>query len=1377
MARSPYAIRKGFEYQDLVCCLNLLDLLETESLDLEFEIESDEAEHVDDLVLFDGPSSVVAKQIKFHVDQDYAESFDTVTKRRTPRSSSLLEKLYQGWKSLKETGRQSVRIEFISSNPAERGRFKLGPVIETATGRFRDKFFSHADYQRPLGAFKSLLRIEEDELRAFLADVEWRFSYESIDGLRRLTARSLKRLHLPFDDDAVSRLLELVGALATSNAGTLTLRTFVQKLWQTSRFRDACEQSFSTVDFAASQQRRANKVKVALVSLEILPALVGSRYACLEEPLPLQDYRFGISATDREGLLDLNRASWRQEYIDWLTQRVDALLSVLAEKEPDIVVFPRLSLPLQIASHVAEWGREHRVHCAVGGHSLPDSEKERALYEAGLNISLPNLEAEGEVPSDLVLDAIVRFDRAGRASISQLESPYAKGEVVISPAESIALQTADGWITAVLVPSKSVAKDYLARSPSRPELAIIAGGTHTPEVYDELAQHTALPGLPVVVCSSDAHIASTAFVLDPQAPTLRHSDSWEGLRVFEIEYIRSHTRWDAETRSIDSLPLVYHPSPSTLTPDCYEQLRGSPASRHDAIVRLQTGQPVFAIVSNSESPAEFFYRRAKEADAAIRGKLAQASTGQITEFSSKSLPAIGEQLEKLRKEAFLPQEFSPPPQKLIPRRSSLFFNRTKEKADIGQFLSPTSDKTILLLHGTPGIGKKELLTEVQRVQPDRQNWIRFRCPPNATLLEALAQLLVRLGVTIALPKQADRSVFKQIIEATEKAGATVIVFEEAHNLPISREHHDHALFLEMLGTFCSDAHRKTKLILISDWRGHLQFSGSHRMEPLYVDGLQDEYVVELLQEHLVENPCRYEQPTIDELRSLASKLHGHPFMARLAAVVLEEHSIAEVFEKLYSRMETRNFILGRLLGGIALSEKERGLLEFASILQLPVSSEAFIQYGGPSANALLEVLLNRFLMVGEEGRYRLHPVLTEFYRLGVQDAATLKRLHGLGFEYYAKLAKRRQLTVEERNEYVYHGVSSQQSLDLADMQMFAGSIRTALENAVRSRDWGSVENAARQLLFVWPYDVSGQIAMGLALDASGREHEAEQFTPSLEQVSAETLWIALEFVKSRIRKRDYDGAERSLAVVQQRFSNEPRVTLVEAQLHERKGETEEAVACCEVIVARPNVKDADAFAAALVLRDANRLDLLVKHLQSHRERGGMRNEGLLRMYSLASVLTNHDPHEGLQVLSDMWDAAPSDGYVVADYASALIASRRTADAQAVLDRGRDEVPRRSQGFRSLLETYACLFEKQGRFHDAFRMYREAIGASPNHLHLYRKFAHCLIDAAAAYRSEGRSAQEDGAVAEAKQILGKLLQMAPLDSWAADALHEVEHRAY
>lgn len=1374
MARSPYAIRKGFEYQDLYCGYIILSLIETESLDLEFEIESDEAYHVDDLVVFESVDSVVGHQVKFHVDQEHVESFESLTNRRTPKSKALLEKLYRGWKSLKDIG-STVRVEFVSSNPAEPGRYKLGPAIETATGTFRQKFFDHNDYRRKRELLKALLDVEDDELKNFLSDVVWRLSYESIDGLRRLVTQCLKRLHLPFDEDAIARLMELTGGLSTSSQGRLTLRSFVQRLWAISRFRDACEQQFPSVDFGTSQQRRANTIGVAIVSLESLPAMMGSRYACLEEPFPFPDFRFGISATDREGLLDQNRASWKQEYAEWLSLRVRTILSTVPLDDVDIIIFPRFSLPIEAASVVAEWGRNNRVHAAIGGHSLPDTEKARTFYDTDLNITVPHDE-DIESSHDLILDALLRCDRVGRLSISQLDSPYSKSESVIRNVDAVALETDDGWINAVVIPSKSIAREFLGRNPARPEIAIVSSGVHACEAYEELMQNEAFEGLPVLLCSADSHIRPNAQILDRSAPTPAHSDAWEGVHVYSIKYDRSHTGWSASVETKYAIPLVYDRDNSELSPECFESLKGSPASRNDAIHRLQSGHEIPATLCQAESAAEFFYRRAKEAEAEVREKLSDASPQQIAALS-KTLEEISKSLESLRIEAMLPIQFTPPPQKLIPQRSSQFFNRAKEKADIGRFFSTTNDNQVLLLHGPPGIGKKELLAEVQRVQADRRNWVRFRCSPDSRLIEILAQLLVRLGSNDAPPHQVDQAVFRKVIQSAEVSGATVVVFEDAHFLPLSRDHQDHNSFLDLLTAFCGDTSSKVKFVLVSDWRGHLQFSGSHRMEVIPVRGLEDEYVVELLLEHLAENPCRFEQPTVDEVSALASKLHGHPFIARLAAVVLEDSPASEVAEKLYARVETRNFVLGRLLGRIRLSEKEQRLLEFASLLRIPVSSEAFVTFGGPSANALLEELLNRFLMVSEDRLYRLHPVLVEFFQTGLRFSDTAKRLHMVAFDYYARLSQRRALTVEEKTEYIYHGVSSGRSIDLADIQMFAGSIRSALDSAVRKRDWAAVEAASSQLMEVWPYDITGQIGMALALDASGRGQEAVQYTNSLEQVTPESKWLAVEFVKSRIWRRDFDGAERNLAVIKQRFSDDPRVVLAEAQLHERMGETDEAVACCEQVLTQPTFKEKDAFLAALGLRDANRLELVVSHLERYYEENGFRNEGLLRLYSVASVLTNHDPQEGLQVLSDLWDASPRDGYVVSDYATALVAIGRVRDAASVLERGVFEVPKRSRGYRPLLETYAFFYEKQEKFVDAFRMYREAIAVAPNHLHVYRSFARCLLTAAASYGSQSNSAQEDSAVAEARQVLGKLLQIAPLDRWAADALQRAEQRTY
>jgi hypothetical protein len=362
MARATYAIRHGFEYQDLYCAYQLLQHMLNNDLDVRFDIESDQALHVDDLVVQPAIGAVEGHQVKFHVNQNHAESFESLTERKASKSTSLMQKLFKGWKSLTHAGSTQATLLFVSSNPAERGRYKLGPVIDTRTGRFNDKFFDHADYAKWRSDLLSHLKIDATDLRAFLGSVVWRFSYGSIDGLRRLVTQSLRQLKLPHDEDATARLMEVIGHIATTATGQQTIRGFIQELWKTSRFRDACEQRFPAIDFGVGQLRRANTIRVAAVSLEVLPAFFGTRYSCLEEPIPFQDYRRGITVTDKEALLDAHRTAWKQEYMEWLNKKVCAILELLSSSGIDILLLPRFSLPLELASVVARWGKEKGTH-------------------------------------------------------------------------------------------------------------------------------------------------------------------------------------------------------------------------------------------------------------------------------------------------------------------------------------------------------------------------------------------------------------------------------------------------------------------------------------------------------------------------------------------------------------------------------------------------------------------------------------------------------------------------------------------------------------------------------------------------------------------------------------------------------------------------------------------------------------------------------------------------------------------------------------------------------------------------------------------------------------------------------------------------------
>src|SRR6202022_4589744 len=108
---------------DLYCAYQLFQYILNNQLDARFDIESDQVAHVDDLFTRPTPDAIEGHQVKFHVDQDHVESFESLTERKTSKSTSLLQKLYKAWKTIISSGCSECRLVFVSSNPAERGRY------------------------------------------------------------------------------------------------------------------------------------------------------------------------------------------------------------------------------------------------------------------------------------------------------------------------------------------------------------------------------------------------------------------------------------------------------------------------------------------------------------------------------------------------------------------------------------------------------------------------------------------------------------------------------------------------------------------------------------------------------------------------------------------------------------------------------------------------------------------------------------------------------------------------------------------------------------------------------------------------------------------------------------------------------------------------------------------------------------------------------------------------------------------------------------------------------------------------------------------------------------------------------------------------------
>jgi tetratricopeptide (TPR) repeat protein len=509
---------------------------------------------------------------------------------------------------------------------------------------------------------------------------------------------------------------------------------------------------------------------------------------------------------------------------------------------------------------------------------------------------------------------------------------------------------------------------------------------------------------------------------------------------------------------------------------------------------------------------------------------------------------------------------------------------------------------------------------------------------------------------------------------------------------------------------------------------------------------------------------------------MGRKTHGHPFIGQLAIGALSNCPASEVIEKLHQRDEIRQFVINKLLGRTSLSQTESKFLQLASIFRIPVLGSAFFGVAAAQTTAIIADLVNRFLLASEGDRYQLHPLVCEYFKAQVSSSDEMRKLHHQAHTYYQGLQRVRKLSLDEKVESIYHAFSSGNSINLEDLRLFTGPIRTAMFDALRDRDWPKVHSAADQILRMFSDDAVAKVANAVALDATGEAGKAEQYFDSVRHLDSEYLWVAIEFAKSRIRRRDFQGAWRILEELEQRFGTVRSIQLAWAQLHERLGETDEAVQRCEAVLSDPGCREKDAFLAGLILRYAHRLPALIEHVES-KYHGAPTNSGLLRLYGYACVVTNHAPADGLQLLSQLWSSAPGDGYVIADYAAALSLTQRITDARQLFERGLAECKGVKNDRRALLEEYAIFLGRTGNAHKSHEVYRDLLRGWPYALHNHRRFAQSLLGAASAASTTGSRGIEDSCLQEAEQVIRKLLEIAPSDRWAAELLHRIQQRIY
>jgi hypothetical protein len=199
----------GDDYQHLYSWFELLRLLDADSPYESAVLEHPDAGATDDVTFHPRKGSPVPAryvQVKWHVDYQDQYSFESLI-TITAGTKSLLQKLFDSWKSLRGNGPIEV---WLVSNYSPAPSPDLGGYITDRERRLTDDFFTKQS--RPLTAARQrwgeVLSATAAELDAFCRDLRFELGYYPLERLYEQVDDRMGRLNLRMGDNARAAALD-----------------------------------------------------------------------------------------------------------------------------------------------------------------------------------------------------------------------------------------------------------------------------------------------------------------------------------------------------------------------------------------------------------------------------------------------------------------------------------------------------------------------------------------------------------------------------------------------------------------------------------------------------------------------------------------------------------------------------------------------------------------------------------------------------------------------------------------------------------------------------------------------------------------------------------------------------------------------------------------------------------------------------------------------------------------------------------------------------------------------------------------------------------------------------------------------------------------
>ena len=509
MGKRGFSIRAGFEYQDLVCAIKILENVTNPNPQFRFSIECSEALFVDDLTFFDGETVTNGFQIKFHVTPGAKTySFNSFVEKKGNRGKSQIKKLKESFDKFTNEG-ANPEIQFITSNAPSSDSYDFGQVISNIDRKFRSDFFDSGSYKKSRRKWIKELNCDDQEFKDFAGKIEWQFNFGSFGELRAILEAKLNDLGFESSKDACDDVIAIVGRIAKYSNDKLSIDKFLGELEKSPRLKERA-MALRCAEGEVPSDIDADSCKIATVSLNSIPDFSSIDFVCAEHPVPLPG-GYGEKFKNISGTENLvaHWQSFKKNYYEWQTKRIFAVLKYLSENPVDLVIFTHFTFNAEMLGELLEWCDSNETSIVTGFVCIPPEagDVDRFLQDNRIQ-SIKNsdqLEEEGAT----VVSFVLRGNRRGDGIVMKAKSPFSLGK---DQAGNLVhrISCGKGWITVLGLDCGKSIENARKHLDAKIDLVVCNGGIHIGAMLQQMSQLTFNSGLSTVRVGASMSSGSVA---------------------------------------------------------------------------------------------------------------------------------------------------------------------------------------------------------------------------------------------------------------------------------------------------------------------------------------------------------------------------------------------------------------------------------------------------------------------------------------------------------------------------------------------------------------------------------------------------------------------------------------------------------------------------------------------------------------------------------------------------------------------------------------------------------------------------------------------------------------------------------------------------